>query len=134
MSERELEALVRVGASGRCAACAYLPSSKGTPLDDQGVLIVNGYAIGFALGGPGALVALQNAWLPDPYINYGWAPFVVHPGETKYVMYFATVRSAASAVDAATQTQALVNLTDPDALTDLSAAEKAGIVNFAILH
>jgi hypothetical protein len=49
-------------------------------------------------------------------------------------MYFATVRSAASAADAAAQTQALVNLTDPDALTDLSPAERAGIVNFAVPH
>jgi hypothetical protein len=62
---------------------AYLPSSKGTPLDDLGVLTTNGYAIGLAIGGPGAAVVPQAAWLPDPYINYGWGPFVVHPGETK---------------------------------------------------
>jgi hypothetical protein len=48
------------------------------------------------------------------------------------LMHFAVQRESTDAAGAAAQAQALVNLTDPNALAGMTPVEKAQVVNFRI--
>ncbi len=56
----------------------------------------------------------------------------VAPGQSVSLMHFAVQREPSDAAGAEAQARALSELTDPDALTGMSAAETARVVNFRI--
>jgi hypothetical protein len=54
------------------------------------------------------------------------------PGATVTLMHFEVQRGATDAAGAEAQAQALVDLTDPQALDGMSDIERAQVVNFVI--
>jgi len=68
----------------------------------------------------------------DNHVLYRWNDLVIPPGLTVSLMHFAVQRDAADQAGVQAQAEALVNLTDPDALAGLSAADLARILNFNI--
>jgi hypothetical protein len=65
-------------------------------------------------------------------VFYRWDNITVAPGQTVILMHFAVQRTPGDVTGAKAQAQALVNLTDPNVLAGMSAAEKAAVVNFVI--
>jgi hypothetical protein len=65
-------------------------------------------------------------------IFYRWDNITVAPGQTVILMHFAVQRDPADLTGTKSQAAGLVNLTDPNALTGMSAAEKAAVANFVI--
>jgi hypothetical protein len=90
-------------------------------------------ALAHVFGGPGApVVASKTRFLEgDDYILYGWS-VTVPAGETVVLMHFAVQRDALDAAGAQSQAEVLVNLTEPNALVGMSAAERAAVVNFLV--
>jgi YD repeat-containing protein len=97
-------------------------------------------ALGIALGGPGAPV--QAVVPSSPFFVcsvttisgnfcYNWT-VTIPANQTVILMHFFVQRSDSDPVAATSQVQALVNLTDPDALDGMSAQEKAEVVNFNV--
>jgi hypothetical protein len=79
--------------------------------------------------------------LPSPVVQfiqgndnifYRWDNITVAPGQTVILMHFAVQRDPADLTGTKSQAAGLVNLTDPNALTGMSAAEKAAVANFVI--
>lgn len=65
-------------------------------------------------------------------IFYRWDNLTVPPGQTVILMHFAVQRDPSDLNGAKAQAVSLVNLTDPNALTGMSAADKSQVVNFTI--
>ena len=64
-------------------------------------------------------------------VSYSWHA-TVPAGGTVIFMHFAVQREPADFTGAANVATGLVNLTDPNALAGLSAAERAAIRNFVV--
>jgi large repetitive protein len=61
--------------------------------------------------------------------GYGWT-VTIPAGQSVSLLHFAVQRDSSDAGGAGSQAQALVSLSDPDALAGLGAADRAKIVNF----
>src|SRR5262249_7337339 len=90
-------------------------------------------ALGHVLAGSNAAVPVSSTHFVagDGNISAQWT-ITVPPGQTVMLMHFAIQRDSADAAGANAQAQALVNLTDPNALTGMSDTEKAQVLNFRI--
>jgi hypothetical protein len=89
-------------------------------------------ALAHVFAGPGALGVYSIQFLPNnDNINYTWE-VTVEPGETVILMHFAVQRGVTDTAGAQAQAQALVNLTDPNALSGMTEQERAQVVNFQI--
>jgi hypothetical protein len=65
-------------------------------------------------------------------IFYRWDNVTLQPGQTVIFMHFTVQRVDSDLTGAQAQATSLVNLSDPNALTGMSAAEKAAVINFKI--
>jgi hypothetical protein len=65
-------------------------------------------------------------------IFYRWDNITVPAGQTVVLMHFAVQRPPTDLTGTKSQATRLVNLTDPNALTGMSTAEKAAVANFVI--
>jgi hypothetical protein len=65
-------------------------------------------------------------------IFYRWDNVTLQPGQTVIFMHFTAQRVDSDLTGAQAEATSLVNLTDPNALTGMSAAEKAEVINFQI--
>ena len=90
-------------------------------------------ALAHVFGGPNAAVALTSSQFVNgnSVIRYRWQ-VTVPPGATVILMHFAVQREVLDTAGAQAQAQALVSLTDPNALVGMSADEKAAVVNFVV--
>jgi hypothetical protein len=93
-------------------------------------------AIAIVLGGIGAISPHQGEWQnADPswfgYVSK-WPSLHVAPHSTVILMQFVVQRSHDDADGVIEQAEGLMSLTDPDALTGLTSAERSQIVNFAV--
>ena len=90
-------------------------------------------ALAHVFGGAGAAVGVDAAHIQHLLGSSYWRYTVtIGAGESVSLMHFAVQREPADAAGAQAQAEALVNLTDPQALTGMSAADKARVVNFRI--
>jgi hypothetical protein len=90
-------------------------------------------ALGHVFAGVNAAAPVSSfhAVSGDPSLTASWN-ITVPPGQTVILMHFAVQRDSADAAGAKTQAQSLADLTDPNALSGMTAAEKAQVVNFRI--
>jgi hypothetical protein len=65
-------------------------------------------------------------------VFYRWSGITIPAGQTAILMHFAVQRPPSDLAGAKAQASGLVNLTDPNALTGMSAADKAAVANFII--
>jgi hypothetical protein len=63
--------------------------------------------------------------------TYKWT-VTVPPNQTVILMHFLVQRAPGDITGATSQAQALVNLTDPNALIGMTAQEKAEVINFNV--
>jgi hypothetical protein len=63
---------------------------------------------------------------------YRWDNVTLQPGQTVIFMHFSVQRIDSDLTGTQAQATSLVNLSDPNALTGMSAAEKAEVINFQI--
>ena len=63
---------------------------------------------------------------------YRWDNVSIPAGQTAILMHFAVQRPPSDLTGTKAQAASLVNLTDPNALSGMSAAEKAAVANFII--
>jgi hypothetical protein len=83
-------------------------------------------------GSPAAGVSSIALELPSNWsLSFTYDP-VVPPGATIVVMHFELQRNQDDAAGAGAASQALVALTDANALSGMSAAERAAVVNFVV--
>jgi hypothetical protein len=124
-------------ASGNFTRFIVTPSTSGRRFivrDDgfgrapQQATVANVFAGAGAIGTTPRIAPVQNG---EDDVAVTWT-FTVPPGETRSVMHFAAQRAVNAGGDAQTIAEALVNLTAADALTGLSPAERAAIVNFVV--
>ena len=85
----------------------------------------------FAGAGAVATVPVANFVAGDDEPYYSWHA-TIPAGGTAIFMHFAVQREPTDLIGAETQAIGLVNLTDPNALAGLSAAERAAIRNFIV--
>jgi len=81
---------------------------------------------------PSAPVAATQFVTNNDNIFYRWDNITIQPGQTAIIMHFAVQREPSDLAGAQAQATSLVNLTDPNALTGMTAAEKAQVINFRI--
>ena len=91
-------------------------------------------AIGHVVAGPSAAapVSAINMVTGNMNVSYEWNAVTVPAGQSVTLMYFIVQREPTDLTGVKTQAEALVNLTDPNALTGMSAADKAKVINFQI--
>jgi hypothetical protein len=65
-------------------------------------------------------------------IFYRWDNVTLQPGQTVIFLHFTVQRVDSDLTGAQAEATSLVNLSDPNALTGMSAAEKAEVINFQI--
>lgn len=65
-------------------------------------------------------------------VFYRWDNISIPAGQTAILMHFAVQRPPSDLAGTKSQATGLVNLTDPNALSGMSAAEKAAVANFII--
>jgi Carboxypeptidase regulatory-like domain/Bacterial TSP3 repeat len=65
-------------------------------------------------------------------VFYRWDNISIPAGQTAILMHFAVQRPPSDLAGTKSQAAGLVNLTDPNALSGMSAAEKAAVANFVI--
>jgi hypothetical protein len=89
--------------------------------------------LGFVFAGPNANVPVTATHFAnqDTTVSYTWN-VPVPAGKTVIVMHYGIQRNVTDDSGATVQAQALVNLTDPNALAGMSAAEQSEVVNFVI--
>jgi hypothetical protein len=88
--------------------------------------------VGHVIGGAGTPAVKPGiALVPDSSFSYVWAT-TVPPGGTVEFMHFSVIWDPADVEGLKAQAQALVELTDPDALAGVSDEEKSRIVNFTV--
>lgn len=87
--------------------------------------------LGHVLRGPGSSVGLAGINFVDGDDNPFWGyTFTLAPGETKIIVNFATGQPSKAA--AAAKAAELANLTNPNALTCMSATDKSRVANFSV--
>lgn len=93
-------------------------------------------AVAHVMSGSGTVPA--PTWVPngvesgnDNFTTFGWQATVPAYGRVAF-LHYAVIRETDQSAAAVAEATALVDLTDPDALTGLSAEDKAGIVNFLV--
>lgn len=65
-------------------------------------------------------------------IFYRWDNISIQPGQTVIIMHFAVQRDPSDLAGTTAQAAGLSNLTDPNALTGMTASEKSAVLNFNI--
>ncbi|HEX3153214.1 MAG TPA: carboxypeptidase regulatory-like domain-containing protein [Candidatus Angelobacter sp.] len=65
-------------------------------------------------------------------VFYRWDNVSIPAGQTVILMHFAVQRPPSDLVGTKAQATGLVNLTDPNAVSEMTAAEKAAVANFVI--
>ncbi|MGH9721191.1 MAG: hypothetical protein ACRD8O_13330, partial [Bryobacteraceae bacterium] len=102
-----------------------------TLTDKNGVCCVP--VLAHVFGGPGAALVTNGVRFVNGQgdFYYQWS-VTVQPGQTVILMHFAIQRDIGDLDGARAQAEALVNLSDPDALVGMTATEKAQVVNFRI--
>jgi len=95
-----------------------------------------------AVGGNTSLnLTLSSAQPADTVVSLAASPagivtvpanVTVPAGQTVILMHFGVQRDVTDDAGAVAQAQALVNLTDPNALTGMSAAEQSEVINFVV--
>jgi hypothetical protein len=65
-------------------------------------------------------------------VFYRWDNISIPAGQTVILMHFGVQRPPSDLVGTKAQAAALVNLTDPNALSGMTSAEKAAVANFII--
>ncbi len=80
---------------------------------------------------PVPVSALQFATNNDQ-IFYRWDNITIQPGQTVILMHFAVQHDPSDLTGTKAQAVSLSNLTDPNALTGMTASEKAEVLNFNI--
>jgi hypothetical protein len=90
---------------------------------------------GFVFAGSGAATSVVAASFNNfvPIYLYGWN-VTIPAGQTVILMHFVIVRGPADVAGAETQAKELVNMSDPNALLGMTAAEKSEVVNFNVPH
>ena len=90
-------------------------------------------ALAHVFEGPGAPTGLSAVQFTNGNddIFYRWS-VTVPAGGTAIVMHFAVQRGLTDTAGAQSQAEALVNLTDANALAGMSAAERAQVTNFVV--
>ncbi len=87
--------------------------------------------LGHVLRGPGSSVGLAGINFVNSDDNPFWGyTFTLAPGETKIIVNFATGQPSKAA--AAAKAAELANLTNPNALTCMSATDKSRVANFSV--
>ncbi len=91
-------------------------------------------ALAHAFAGPGAArpVSSTEFLAGNDRVFYRWDALPVPAGGTTCLLHFAVQREPHDEARAQAQAEALVGLTDPNALVGLTAEERACIVNFAV--
>ena len=91
-------------------------------------------ALGLVFAGAGGQIGVS----PNPSFDCCEFEYDYHvtiaPGQTIALMHFAIQRQPNDTSGAEAQAQALVGLTDPQALVGMTAAEKAMVINFNVPH
>ncbi|HKD13908.1 MAG TPA: hypothetical protein VKE71_05110, partial [Candidatus Angelobacter sp.] len=89
--------------------------------------------LGFVFSGnsPSVPVTSTNFAPSNKFLSYRW-DITVPAGQTAILMHFGLQHNPADLAGAQSQASALVNLTDPNALTGMSDAEKSAVVNFTV--
>jgi hypothetical protein len=110
------------------------PSSTGSTyaiVDNSGQCCAP--VLGFVFAGPGASVPVGSTHFAnqDTTVSYTWN-VSIPAGQTAILMHFGIQRNITDDAGAVTQAQGLVNLTDPNALTGMTAAEQSEVVNFVV--
>lgn len=118
-------------ASGEATRMPVPPSDTGwryavSEADGQPTLAHVYVGEGIPVPSAGNLFAWEDGW---GTFDYEWE-VTLEPGETKALMHFAVQRAAGDLAGAQEQAEALVNLTDPQALVGLTTEERDQIVNF----
>lgn len=120
-------------ADGQVGAVAVDPSSTSNTyaVTDSATPASYGVTVSEVLGGPNAPVPISGSHFVtgDPLTYYDWN-VTVPAGGTVALMHFLVQRPDGDVGDAQAQALELVNLSDPDALTGLTAQELSSIVNF----
>lgn len=94
-------------------------------------------SLGVVIGGPAARTSPLDMRFPqtgqstNTDFAYRWR-LTVPPGQTVSILQFIVQRDRLDTTGAIAQAQSLVSLTDPEALTGLSAADRAQVYNFNI--
>jgi trimeric autotransporter adhesin len=91
----------------------------------------NAETLAFAFGGGTSLQATSGLSLFQDAFTYKWT-VTVPPNQTVILMHFLVQRAPGDITGATSQAQALVNLTDPNALIGMTAQEKAEVINFNV--
>jgi hypothetical protein len=84
--------------------------------------------------GSGAAVPINNIQFRNSNsdITYQWNTVTIQPGQTMIFMHFAVQHDPNDNAGLEAQAASLANLSDPNALTGMTDAEKAAVVNFSI--
>src|SRR5205823_11840494 len=100
-------------------------------MDDSGQCCMP--AVGFVFAGPNVNVPVASTHFvsQDSTVSYSWN-VPVAAGQTVILMHFGVQRDVTDDSGAVSQAQALVNLTGPNALTGMTAAEESQVVNFIV--
>ena len=124
---------VRIDASVRSLAVVTAPAETGNRYLITGPPAEYSYGmVGHVVGGAGTPAVKPGIDLvADSSLGYVWAT-MVPPGGTVEFMHFSIIWDPADVAGLRAQAQALVDLSDPDALTGVSDEEKARIVNFTV--
>jgi hypothetical protein len=124
-----LHLLVDPAANANTYAVMLAPASGAS--SESGPVIYP--ALANVLGGPSAPTSV-SAVRVQQLIGPGFFEWrvTIPAGESVTLMHFAVQRSPDATAGAEAQAQALVNLTDPVALTGMTAEEKARVINFKI--
>lgn len=87
--------------------------------------------LAYAFGGGGPVQASSGLSLFQDAFSYKWT-ITVPANQTVILMHFLVQRAPGDIAGATSQAQALVNLTDPNALAGMTAQEKAEVINFNV--
>ena len=84
-------------------------------------------------GASSTLAAPTVQFIPtNDNVSYRWDNVTIPAGQTAILMHFAVQRPPSDLTGTKSQAASLVNLTDPNALVGMSAAEKTAVANFVI--
>jgi hypothetical protein len=130
----KVESFLRTSNSGSTISVFTSPTSTGSTyavVDNSGQCCAP--ALGFVFAGPGATVPVANSHFvnQDTTVSYTWN-VPIPSGQTVILMHFGIQRDITDDAGAVAQAQALVGLTDPNALTGMTAAEQSEVVNFVV--
>jgi len=134
-----IDLTVRIGMTGRLAMADEDTHLTARPADTSNTVAVfedgsfSRSSVGFVLGGQGAPVTALPTTIAagNSAFKYEWV-VTVPAGQTRSLLHFVVQGPSSGAAAVGTQSFGLANLTDPNALAGLTAAEKASIVNFVI--